>query len=135
MINDKLTKELQEQITENKDDINIIKNNSVYSTSETICGTWNGKPLYRKTFSGNLGQTSTINHGISNIDLVISIHGSYKNTETGTQFNIPSVRPAVNNYEIGIYANQSTITFDKAPGISGDMLIFNVIMEYTKTTD
>lgn len=135
MINDKLTKELQEQITENKDDIDIIKNNSVYSTSETVCGTWNGKPLYRKTFSGNLGQTSSINHGISNIDLIINIHGSYKNTDTGTQFNIPSVRPGFNTYELGIYASSSTITFDKAAGISGNMLIFNVIMEYTKTTD
>ena len=135
MINEKLTKELQKQITENKDDIDIIKNNSVYSTSETVCGTWNGKPLYRKTFSGNLGQTTSINHGVSNIDLIISIRGSYKNIDTGTQFNIPSVRPGFNNYELGIYTNDTTITFDKASGIGGDMLIFNVIMEYTKTTD
>ena len=39
------------------------------------------------------------------------------------------------SYVLGIYTNDTTITFENGNGIGGDMLIFNVIMEYTKTTD
>lgn len=113
-----------------------VDDKPVYSTTETICGTWiDGKPLYRKTFSGNLGQTSSLSHRISNINVITKINGAYKNTDSGTQFAIPSVRPSFPNFEVGIYVTTTEIVFDKGAGVTGDMIVFNLILEYTKTTD
>ena len=42
------TTNLQQEINDS------FKENNIYSTTETVVGTWMGKPLYRKVFTGTL---------------------------------------------------------------------------------
>lgn len=45
-------------------------NNNIYSTSETVCGTWNGSTLYRKVFSGTVTASGgTVGASIGDIDI------------------------------------------------------------------
>jgi len=109
-----------------------VKNNTEYSTTETIVGTWtNGKPIYRKCFIGsNLSigtQNTTISSNFaSNLDDIISITSTIKlggspysgitrdwNTLLSTGGSLIMV------------AFNTARTFDKV----------NIIVEYTKTTD
>lgn len=105
--------------------------NTIYSTSEMVVGTWvNGKPLYRKVFntiSVSANNSSSTAHGISNLDAVARYTAhSYLNgvirpvTYTnGSKY----VLCEIDKNNINIYNttdNPYTIT---------------VIMEYTKTTD
>ena len=57
------------------DSITSIKNKFVYSTTETVIGTYNGKPLYRKTVTATAPEGDVTNfgipHGISNLKAVI----------------------------------------------------------------
>ena len=55
---DKL-KELESKIQELDNVIKTLKDYSVYSTSETVCGIYNGKSLYRKIYIGTINQTNT----------------------------------------------------------------------------
>ena len=129
MINDKLTKELQEQITENKDDITNIKNGDVLSTNEIKTNeVWiDGKPIYRKV-----------------IEIGALANSGEKRVSHGLDISICKIREI-----IGV-ANASTITissgFNDEIYINNSNVIWNtksnrssftgyVILKYTKTTD
>ena len=111
-----------------------------YSTNETICGEWIGKPLYRKTieYIGNI--TSGVNqfaHNISNIDMVyINMGKSFIfNPTTGKSYPFP-----INQYNssttfdrLGVEVDRTNVTFLSESGWSNwDAYI---TLEYTKTTD
>ena len=117
--------EEQQEIKERIDEI------TTYSSDEKIIGTsTNGKPLYRKVISGNLGSTN-VPHGISNA-IFKEPHGSY--TSGNNTFPIPSVRPNYPEYNIGCYVSPTEIFFDKGTGL-GQSNTFEITLEYTKTTD
>lgn len=126
-----IKKYIDDNISENVQDIkNYIDEKHIYSTSETVVGKWNDKTLYRKVITGNLGQTS-IQHGISNAVFKLP-YGSYKSGEN--VFPIPNTRVAFPAYTIGCYVTPTEVVFDKGNGL-GQSNTFEIVLEYTKTTD
>lgn len=109
--------------------INEIKNAEAYSTSEVKTNNvWiDGKPIYRKTFTGTL--SSAINHGLTNVNFV-NAYGFYVSS-TGTFLPLPSLRPNNTNFNVGFYITSTQIAFDKGTGASGNCYI---TLEYTKTS-
>lgn len=111
--------------------VKAIKN--TYSETETVIGTWiDGKPLYRKVITSTL--TSTITHGIANINEIVNLKAVSYNPNSGKYFVVPSVRPSNSNYEVGLFADASTISLEYRSELPTTMT-FKIIMEYTKTTD
>lgn len=105
----------------------------VYSTTETVVGTYMGKPLYRKVVDcGALPNNTTkeILHNIANINIITKTSGtSWMND--GITIPLPT---ASLTYPVVIYSDKSkiyitTIT-DKSTSTNS-----NVTLEYTKTTD
>lgn len=113
---------MQDQIYEE------IKKANTYSTEETVCGEWLGKPLYRKVFFGTL--SSPVIHGLSNVNFVNS--KAFYISSTGTYLPLASLRPQNQNFNCGYYVTNTQIVFDKSSDASGNV---TVILEYTKTTD
>lgn len=113
--------------------INSVDSKTTYSTTETIVGTWKGKPLYRKVYeftslSGNytidsFNQIVSISGMIhrKDYDIYIPVNGRHNDSGWATSFgNIQGTGLAF------IYGNSwNSTTFDK----------LTVIIEYTKTTD
>lgn len=107
-----------------------------YSTTEKKTGmTWiDGKPIYRKTINiGSLPNNTykNINHGISNIDVIVRWEGFAKQSSDSTWVPLPFA-DSNSAGSMGIYVNQSKIyVFDGAnrTGFSGYVTLY-----YTKTT-
>ena len=106
-----------------------------YSTTETVVGTYNGKPLYRKIVDcGALPNNTTkgVAHGIANIDTITNISGtSWMNDGDGTTIPLPT---ASLTSPVVIYSDKSKIYITTTTDRS-TMINSNVIIEYTKTTD
>lgn len=120
-------KNSSEQVTDN-----------VYSTSETVCGTWiNGKPLYRKVINfGELPNTTekNVSHGVSNIGTIVSMKGfAIRNTDGITIF-LPYISVGDPDSNVGLYSKPGYVSAyalkDRRP-----YSVCYVTMEYTKTTD
>jgi len=107
---------------------NYVNKLNTYSTDEIRIGTWMGKPLYRKVFTGNI--SSSIEHGLTNVNFVNSY--GYVISGTGNFMPLPSLRVAYPNYNIGYYVTNQNIVFEKGSEASGTATI---TLEYTKTTD
>lgn len=111
----------------------IKKSEEVYSSEETVIGTWLGKPLYRKTINvGTLPNNTVLRvaHNIINYDRFVNIIGSAKSSTQSLSF------PFVGSNLSDNIAIQ--ITTDNIVIITGsDRSAFNgyVTLEYTKTTD
>ena len=104
-----------------------------YSATETVAGTYMGKPLYRKVVDcGALPNniTKEVTHNISNINIITSISGTSWDS-TGTTIPLPTTS---STSSVELYADKSkigiTTTTDKS-----NLTNSNVIIEYTKTTD
>ena len=108
---------------------------STYTTSEQVVGKWvDGKPIYRKVFSFNLGSTinawSTIGT-IANIKLPIRFYGMCWNGTT--TFNIPR---AYDGEDITLYCDTGSKLFREQHNYSyANNLPAFAVIEYTKTTD
>ena len=113
-----------------------FKENNIYSTDETIIGTWMNKPLYRKAyyvngFANNGNVYLDIN--VENVDTVISANGYAKNSShTETIFLNSSYSNAI--YDAIVWEESKNklrlhSTSDRS-GYSGYVWI-----EFTKTTD
>lgn len=112
-----------------------INNSTSYETTEQVIGTWiDGKPIYRKVFTGTLtndsGNTQSIAHGISNVDKFIS-HKGFAFTISNQYWTIPLYFSSAQYISLRlsdtyIYFN-NTIEFKNKP--------YTLILEYTKTTD
>jgi hypothetical protein len=107
---------------------------TTYSTSEEqIVGTWiDGKPIYRKVFTGTITSVSNLKIGtISNFKEAIRIYGitSMNNYSTSiTQYWDSSIKfiTQINNANGDVYINA---------GSSSANQLYKAIVEYTKTTD
>lgn len=111
-----------------------------YSKDKQIIGKWiDGRNLYRKVIVvGNIKPNATgttMNHGVENIDRVINLYGSARNTNLDTRFTIglpyPGVRDGnvtmslqANNEKIMIYTSQTSTPYSAI-----------VVMEYIKISD
>ena len=100
-----------------------------YSTEETFTGMYwiDGKKIYRKVFIGSASNGTTINHNISNLNEVINIDGTVKDS---------SMWYPLTNYDQGYYTRPSIDTTK----IWWVMQYFSnisyiLVLEYTKTTD
>ena len=118
-----------------------MKQNEIYSISETKIGTWiDGKSLYRKVipFSPDAdSNTVSIAHGISNLGVVIKCYGRFQSYSSNRlipqqyytldpQFVVSPYSISSTNIEIG-YGNWFKT--------SGNATNCYIIVEYTKTTD
>lgn len=107
---------------------NSFKENNVYSTTETVIGTYLGKPLYRRiVYFGDLpnnGQYAR-DHGI-NVAMPVRCSGVAINSATGMKFTIPM-------YNIDVWFDINQIGVKTTSDRSN--LVADVTIEYTKTTD
>lgn len=109
----------------NKPTIPTAETLNVYSTTETVIGTYNGKPLYRKI--GNI----TVNSDwftiatFSNIDKYVNI-----NVFTETGYRVPYYYDNSLYARLYISGNKQSIVLDSSIRSNVDFVV-----EYTKTTD
>lgn len=130
-----------EQTTSDTDtySCNYINQNNTYSTSETLTGKiWiDGKPIYRKciTLSNvNIGYVEQ-NHGISNVDNLISMVGTLEYNDK-IQYIPNVVCDNIAGYGAGFVDFKKSGTFHTLFGtLISTTNTVHVIFEYTKTTD
>lgn len=112
-----------------------IDNSTTYSTTETVIGTWLGKPLYRKVFNiGNLPNAgaSTYTTGLTNV-ICQNIWGRAIHTNN-TMIPIPYVGSSI---DFCVHCN---FTSDNKIAIGTNnndrsQFVGVIVLEYTKTTD
>ena len=104
-----------------------------YSTTETVVGEYNGKPLYRKVVNfGALPNNTTkgILHGVSNLNIITNITGSAWDS-SGLTIPLPAAGLTA---PVIIYSDKTKI-YITATNDRSSMTNSNVTIEYTKTTD
>lgn len=122
--------------TKSTDGAISIGNDTDYSTDEKIIGTWvDGKPLYQKTVScGALpnNTTKSVEHGISNIDAIISMSGfAFNSNHNGIPLPCSDND---NNYSVTIDKTGNYIRIATAADRSS-LTSSYITIQYTKTTD
>lgn len=109
--------------------------NDNYSTTEEIIGSWLNKPLYRKVLQITpTEQNTTYNHGISNLDKVIKVGGTYKRKNQNQRGDLPML---YTNWQIWIYDFLPTnfrLNISTNQWNAGFEYIY-IYIEYTKTSD
>lgn len=110
--------------------------NMDYSTSEqdTGCKWIDGKPIYKKTVdTGALPNNTSkqVAHGVSNLDIIVSLSGSAKGGTT--QITLPYVDTTA-NASVGAYVGGDYIRIFTSSNRS-DFTTSHVTLYYTKTTD
>lgn len=109
---------------------------NVYSTEEKVIGTWiNGKPLYRKVFTGNVTTKQlVIDSGIENLDEIIYFGGTLKVSVDGQYRPLPMYGSDTNRNALEYNTSANKIYVDSSTGqwALGHCII---VLEYTKTTD
>lgn len=105
----------------------------VYSEEETICGTWiDGKPIYRTVLS----YTTTGLKNISQLNADTVVNFSFKSIDKGAIFFNGSVPTSTNTIKSDAYINSAKTQLSLEFEHTGYTLVkFEVIIEYTKTTD
>lgn len=108
---------------------------NIYSTTEKVVGKWiDGKPLYRKVFTGNWASNETTVTTLNTNCNVVSMRGLIK-SKYGFQWNIPNVADE-DGYRSALRISNST---NKIIIKTGNFYETNntyiVIIEYTKSTD
>ena len=106
-----------------------------YSTTEQIIGRWkDGKPIYRKVYSGNIANGTTL---FTNVDAIINISGygflgdtSRKVILNGIAADVPSTL-----FSCFFDLNNTIEFYAKYGGNTTTAYNSNIILEYTKTTD
>jgi hypothetical protein len=128
------TSSLNNQITSLN---NEIDTKTTYSATETVIGTWLGKPIYRKVIQYNKtsnGQVdlSLSSYGITNVENIWLNQNSFIKTNDNEW-------KAVNTYESDTYFTfctfRSTNSFRLSSNSGYARGLWNLIIEYTKTTD
>lgn len=114
-----------------------------YSTDEVRIGTWiDGKPIYRKVIqvatiaSGN----NYIPHGIENGDKLINAYGYCSTTTANNVVPFPLNCFWSSQYSMSLSnfnepGHDKTIRFYVGSSVPSSYKDFNIIIEYTKTTD
>jgi hypothetical protein len=109
-----------------------------YSTNKYNTGKkWiDGRIIYGKVFSipalSSTPTPLTVNHN-ENIDLVIHLHGTAKNTTTGTNFPLPYVAEdnIINNIRVAVTSSQLSI----ANAIDRSMLSASIVVEFIEPVE
>lgn len=124
---------------------NDIKNSQVYSTNETKIGTWiNGKPLYRKVFTGTMPQVQTDGTFVNKQIIISALNIDIAIFETATFIGSPYGEISVNTIPTLSANNLSQGAlidiYGPALEIRSNRTIWNtftyyVSLLYTKTTD
>ena len=137
MLNELLIKELSNKVDTNTSEIQNIKDAEVYSTDEIRIGTWMGKPLYRKVIQYNKTTNEQIDlnlstYGIENVENIWLNQNSFIKTNNNEW-------KAVNTYESDYYFTYCTFPSANSFRLSSNshyaLGLWNLIIEYTKTTD
>ena len=121
-------------------DLNTIAKNAIYSTDEIVVGRWiNGKPIYRKFFTGQSSSSgsSSITTNIGNIDKIIKLQGTLTDgADQIIQVLGGSLSPATTevNYSF-LYYNKGNNHIEFATSDAYAKGTYNIIIEYTKSTD
>lgn len=106
----------------------------IYSEEERVVGVWtDGKPLYEKTITGTTDSSNLetqVNHGISNLDTVVSIEGSIR---CGTQWQTFIEHSRPNNEEYTRISDTIISIVSTDSDWRGKP--FHFTLRYTKTTD
>ena len=115
--------------------VNSKLNKDVYSTTETLTNkVWiDGKPIYRKTYTGNAVKSNkVILENSAPIDKIISVYGS-STSAYDWRWIIPNI---ASGYEITCRMTTTTHELQLSFGsnyTTSDTFVVSV--EYTKTTD
>ena len=118
-----------------------IHETNIYSTEETIIGTWLNKPLYRKVYD-----TFTIREGAKMDDIVLETD---KNKNIKNSYGILKLTDGPDTYVAGIgsgdggfgiitYVQKNTsglLYINREHGAYCNVIGIEVVVEYTKTTD
>lgn len=128
-----------------------VANIGTYSTTETVIGTWFGKPLYRKviqlstssfgTGTATEGATITIAHNISNIEIITHKTNILwiRNTNPLQFRPFPSVLFSNSAWDGQVYYTNANIIFEIGATLLNQIRTntsaIYAILEYTKTTD
>ena len=113
---------------------------NVYSTEETICGTWiDGKPIYRKVITYTLANALTglveIAHNIQNIETPIRIvFGKATVPGSGNSTTIPSQYDSTTFIQLGAFSDTYVQLFAGSTNWTS-LKEITLCLEYTKTTD
>ena len=108
-----------------------------YSTTETVCGTWLGKPIYRKVFTGTFPSNAnsyTIGT-ITNIKDLINNYGNALIIGSSVNYHTPLNVYVNNNFRSIIQIDASSGQILASFGDTFKSLEFELVVEYTKTTD
>lgn len=110
---------------------------NTYSTDEIRIGTWMGKPLYRKVFTGTLG-TEEVYIDISSLSCDFCyLEKGFLISSAGPIYVIPTSYDVVEShttFEINLSQNKCRL---QNGGSSSEYLhgTYYIILEYTKTID
>ena len=117
----------------------------VYSTEERKIGTWiNSKPIYRKVVTLTKGtdftsNNTSVNHNIANIDEIINFNVMSLDSKTGMYRPIPwayYTTQSDSKYYGGIAVDKTKFKLEIGTTFYTDSTLkFNIIIEYTKTTN
>lgn len=104
-----------------------------YSTDETVIGRWiDGKPIYRKVLS----YPTTGSKDISSLSIDSIVSFNFKTIDTGAIFFNGSAPTSTNTIKSAAYMNKYKTNISLEWEHTGYSLEkFEIIMEYTKTTD
>lgn len=123
------------------DYINNNFNSNVYSTSETVIGTWiDGRPIYRKVlkFTGlSTATVKTVSYNISNAVNQIWIEKGFVESSTGRIVTLPEVGyngDLTSKTDIWIEKSESSVKLYSNGGWNSDWT-FYITLNYTKTKD
>lgn len=124
------------QYTKTTDSAVAIGDDTDYSTTEKIVGTWiDGSPIYQKTIDfGALPNNTTKNvaHGISDISTVINITGYSKNTSNKCR-NLPFVLESTNvSGQCRLEADTTNVIITTSGNLTSWTETY-VTMQYTKS--
>lgn len=124
-------------LTENQQEnvLNTINENNSYSTEEHPTGAkWiDGKPIYRRVYTGTVGNNSQIPLNISNLERVTKLDGVLWYISNNLQYILQLNNPN----DSGYFSRCNIEAGERLNFIMGGWTVINaqVIVEYTKTTD
>lgn len=126
------------QYTKTTDSSVEIGNDTDYSTTEKIVGTWiDGKPLYQKTVDTgalpNSATTKQIAHSVANVDRIIWCYGyAYKTNVADGGIRLPNTMNS--DAFTNTYADRTNVYIATGKDRSSFTESY-VTIQYTKTTD
>ena len=123
-----------------------VANNSYSTTEQLTGGTWiNGKPIYRKVFTGSsLSSVELLNASTTFVDKLVNSYGMVKYRDVARDDIFKTNIPVFLNYinpdhslyiAVEQFVNDVSLTIIDANMLYGMPVDYEIILEYTKTTD